>query len=208
MGRSSSYEDSVRWARCLSEVLKQASQLCNESARAAYVEVSSRLQVSAAAHSILCGLQHSILQSMSLCTKPCYVSKTWHNITAHLQPWSSCCQMYPCLCKVLQGKNKRSSTACGLKAAETGIGGMSAGADVQEQQPPGDPANRQPWGDKQGRSVPHLLYGGGCLPPLHPLCQPGPGSTPHQGALQGHVLQCQVCTTFQQLFIAQLDCPC
>ena len=46
MGRSSTYEDCVRWGRCLSEILKQAGQLCNESAKAAYVEVSSRLQVS------------------------------------------------------------------------------------------------------------------------------------------------------------------
>ena len=48
LSRNSSYEDSVRWARCLSEIVKQAGQLCNESAKAAYVEVSSRLQVSKA----------------------------------------------------------------------------------------------------------------------------------------------------------------
>lgn len=46
LSRNSTYEDSVRWARCLSEIVKQAGQLCNESAKAAYVEVSSRLQVS------------------------------------------------------------------------------------------------------------------------------------------------------------------
>ena len=46
LARSSTYEDSVRWARIVSEIIKQASQLCNESAKAAYVEVSSRLQVS------------------------------------------------------------------------------------------------------------------------------------------------------------------
>lgn len=46
LGRASTYEDSVRWARCLSEMVQQAGQLCNESAKAAYVEVSSRLQVS------------------------------------------------------------------------------------------------------------------------------------------------------------------
>ena len=45
MARSSTYEDSVRWARCLSEIVKQAGQLCNDSAKAAYVEVTSRLQV-------------------------------------------------------------------------------------------------------------------------------------------------------------------
>ena len=45
MGRSSTFEDSVRWARCLAEIVKQAAQLCSESAKAAYVEVSSRLQV-------------------------------------------------------------------------------------------------------------------------------------------------------------------
>lgn len=44
MARSSTYEDSVRWARCLSEFVKQAGQLCNDSAKAAYVEVTSRLQ--------------------------------------------------------------------------------------------------------------------------------------------------------------------
>ena len=48
LSRSSTYEDSVRWARCLSEMVKQAGQLCNESAKAAYVEVSTRLQVSKA----------------------------------------------------------------------------------------------------------------------------------------------------------------
>lgn len=48
LSRNSTYEDSVRWARCLSEIVKQAGQLCNESAKAAYVEVSSRLQVSKA----------------------------------------------------------------------------------------------------------------------------------------------------------------
>ena len=46
LGRTGSYEESVRWARCLSEIVKQAGQLCNESAKAAYVEVSNRLQVS------------------------------------------------------------------------------------------------------------------------------------------------------------------
>jgi len=46
LSRNSTYEDSVRWARCLSEIVKQAGQLCNESAKTAYVEVSSRLQVS------------------------------------------------------------------------------------------------------------------------------------------------------------------
>lgn len=45
MGRSSTFEESVRWARCLAEIVKQAAQLCGESANAAYVEVSSRLQV-------------------------------------------------------------------------------------------------------------------------------------------------------------------
>ncbi|KAL0053523.1 hypothetical protein WJX82_006983 [Trebouxia sp. C0006] len=44
LSRNGTYEDSVRWARCLSEIVKQAGQLCNESATAAYVEVSSRLQ--------------------------------------------------------------------------------------------------------------------------------------------------------------------
>ena len=48
LSRTSTFEDSVRWARCLSEIVKQAGQLCNESAKAAYVEVSSRLQVSKA----------------------------------------------------------------------------------------------------------------------------------------------------------------
>ena len=48
LSRNGTYEDSVRWARCLSEIVKQAGQLCNESATAAYVEVSSRLQVSKA----------------------------------------------------------------------------------------------------------------------------------------------------------------
>ncbi len=48
LSRTSTYEDSVRWARCLSEIVKQAGQLCNESAKAAYVEVSTRLQVSKA----------------------------------------------------------------------------------------------------------------------------------------------------------------
>ena len=46
MSRNSTLEDVVRWARCLAEILKQACQLCSESAKAAYVEVSSRLQVS------------------------------------------------------------------------------------------------------------------------------------------------------------------
>ena len=46
MSRNSTFEDAVRWARCLSEIMKQAGQLCSESAKAAYVEVSSRLQVS------------------------------------------------------------------------------------------------------------------------------------------------------------------
>lgn len=46
MGRNNTLEDVVRWARCLAEILKQAGQLCSETARAAYVEVSSRLQVS------------------------------------------------------------------------------------------------------------------------------------------------------------------
>ena len=46
MSRNSTFEDAVRWARCLAEILKQAGQLCSESAKAAYVEVSSRLQVS------------------------------------------------------------------------------------------------------------------------------------------------------------------
>ena len=46
MGRNSTLEDVVRWARCLAEILKQAGQLCSETAKAAYVEVSSRLQVS------------------------------------------------------------------------------------------------------------------------------------------------------------------
>lgn len=45
MTRTSSYEDLVRWARCLSEIMKQAGLLCKDSARAGYVEVSSRLQV-------------------------------------------------------------------------------------------------------------------------------------------------------------------
>ena len=45
MIRTNTYEDLVRWARCLSEIMKQAGQLCQESARASYVEVSSRLQV-------------------------------------------------------------------------------------------------------------------------------------------------------------------
>ena len=46
MTRTSSYEDLVRWARCLSEIMKQAGLMCKDSARAGYVEVSSRLQVS------------------------------------------------------------------------------------------------------------------------------------------------------------------
>ena len=45
MGRCLLAEDSVRWARCLAEVLALASQLCPASARAAYAHIVTRLQV-------------------------------------------------------------------------------------------------------------------------------------------------------------------
>ncbi len=38
------YEDSIRWARCLAEVMKTASVMCPASPRAAYAEIVSRLQ--------------------------------------------------------------------------------------------------------------------------------------------------------------------
>ena len=63
MGRNSTFEDAVRWARCLAEILKQAGQLCSESAKAAYVEVSSRLQVSSTL--LLHNGRHSLLESAS-----------------------------------------------------------------------------------------------------------------------------------------------
>jgi hypothetical protein len=45
MRRNLLFEDSMRWARCLCEVLAAASALCPDSARAAYAEIVNRLQV-------------------------------------------------------------------------------------------------------------------------------------------------------------------
>ena len=45
MRRNLLFEDSMRWARCLCEVLAAASTLCPDSARAAYAEIVNRLQV-------------------------------------------------------------------------------------------------------------------------------------------------------------------
>jgi hypothetical protein len=45
MKRALVYDDSVRWARCLVEVVKVAATMCPESPRAAYVEIVTRLQV-------------------------------------------------------------------------------------------------------------------------------------------------------------------
>ncbi|EIE19264.1 hypothetical protein COCSUDRAFT_48883 [Coccomyxa subellipsoidea C-169] len=44
MRRALMYEDSVRWARCLAEVMRTASVMCPASPRAAYTEIVSRLQ--------------------------------------------------------------------------------------------------------------------------------------------------------------------
>ncbi|KAK9829934.1 hypothetical protein WJX72_008722 [[Myrmecia] bisecta] len=44
MMRSGGPDDSVRWARCLCELMKAASQLCSPSARAAATELAARLQ--------------------------------------------------------------------------------------------------------------------------------------------------------------------
>ena len=46
MRRNLLYEDSMRWARALCCVLTCAGTLCPETARAAYVEIVRRLQVS------------------------------------------------------------------------------------------------------------------------------------------------------------------
>ena len=46
MRRALMYDDSVRWARCLAEVMRTASVMCPASPRAAYTEIVSRLQAS------------------------------------------------------------------------------------------------------------------------------------------------------------------
>lgn len=45
MKRALLYDDSVRWGRCLAEVIKVASTMCPDSPRAAYTEIVTRLQV-------------------------------------------------------------------------------------------------------------------------------------------------------------------
>ena len=54
MARCLLYEDSVRWARCLAEVLSLASALCPASARAAYAHIVTRLQVHCPCHAPAC----------------------------------------------------------------------------------------------------------------------------------------------------------
>ena len=45
MCRALTYEDSVRWGRCLTETMKIASTVCPASAAEAYVEIVNRLHV-------------------------------------------------------------------------------------------------------------------------------------------------------------------
>ena len=48
MRRALTYEDSVRWGRCLAETVKIASTVCPASAMEAYGEIVNRLHVSPA----------------------------------------------------------------------------------------------------------------------------------------------------------------
>ncbi len=45
MRRALTYEDSVRWGRCMAEAVKIASTVCPASAMEAYKEIVSRLHV-------------------------------------------------------------------------------------------------------------------------------------------------------------------
>ena len=45
MRRALTYEDSVRWGRCMAETAKIASTVCPASAAEAYVEIVNRLHV-------------------------------------------------------------------------------------------------------------------------------------------------------------------
>jgi hypothetical protein len=45
MRRALTYEDSVRWGRCLTEIAKIASTICPASAAEAYTEIVNRLHV-------------------------------------------------------------------------------------------------------------------------------------------------------------------
>lgn len=45
MRRALTYEDSVRWGRCLTETVKIASIICPASAAEAYTEIVNRLHV-------------------------------------------------------------------------------------------------------------------------------------------------------------------
>ena len=72
------YDDSVRWARCLAEVMRTASVMCPASPRAAYTEIVSRLQasVSGCTYRAHCGIMsihniHIILCVSESCPLAC-----------------------------------------------------------------------------------------------------------------------------------------
>ena len=55
MRRALTYEDSVRWGRCLAETVKIAATVCPASATEAFVEIVNRLHVrSHAASAVAC----------------------------------------------------------------------------------------------------------------------------------------------------------
>ena len=66
--RCSNSDDAIRWARCLSEILKHAGHMCSASVTSAYIEVVKRLQVSVCLNSqqfqcvflwaAVCAVQH------------------------------------------------------------------------------------------------------------------------------------------------------
>ena len=64
--RCSTSDDAIRWARCLSEVLKHAGHMCSASVSSAYIEVCRRLQVSVRLHSQ--PPQCTLLLGGSICT--------------------------------------------------------------------------------------------------------------------------------------------
>lgn len=171
MGRSSTLEESVRWARCLAEIVKQAAHLCSESAQAVYVEVSSRLQV------CLPRLLGNTPQWAFACTGNTYQHPTYLNETCGgciSTPVSSPyyqLHTHELLQTQLHGGHRQLYVL------------VPVGNDVQDQQPPGDSTQRHFRGNYKGRSVPHILHGGCCLPPVHSHCQPSPGGPPYQGAL-------------------------
>ena len=86
MKRALTYNDSVRWARCLCEIIKTASTMCPASARAAYSEIVSRLQVCSGPALPTCDAESAILATTATYTV-CNVSN--NNCTTVQVPQSA-----------------------------------------------------------------------------------------------------------------------